>query len=71
MSGDQDHDNIGANRSLDVAQGHDDEPVLDVKIQQQLGLILSQYSQDLLSQPVPDSFLALLARLEARERQAR
>ena len=30
---------------------------------------LSQYTEDLLSQPVPDSFLALLAKLEARERE--
>ncbi|HXY58196.1 MAG TPA: NepR family anti-sigma factor [Methylocystis sp.] len=47
-----------------------DEPALDASTQLQLGRILSQYSQDLINQPVPDIFLALLAKLEAREREA-
>lgn len=70
MSGDQDDHKAHSGSSFEGAQGDDDAPVLDAQIQQQLGRILSQYTQDLLSQPVPDSFLALLAKLEAREREA-
>lgn len=55
---------------LDQARAEPDEPALDAKTQLQLGRILSQYSQDLISQPIPDIFLALLAKLEAREREA-
>jgi hypothetical protein len=44
-------------------------PFIDAQIQQLLGRVLSQCTEDLLRQPIPDSFLALLARLEARERK--
>lgn len=43
-------------------------PELDQAIQERLGRILAAYSQELVTQPVPDIFLSLLAKLEAKER---
>lgn len=51
-------------RGLDhAARAEADEPALDTNTRLQLGRLLSQYSQDLISQPVPDIFLALHAAL--------
>ena len=40
---------------------------LDPKIQAVLGKALRAMSQDIVAEPVPDKFLALLAKLESRE----
>lgn len=69
MSCDTDDRETHSKSGCDGAQGDGGAPLIDAQIQQQLGCILRQLSEDLLSQPVPDSFLALLAKLEARERE--
>ena len=43
------------------------EVYLDPKIQAAIGKALRSYSADIVSAPIPDKFLALLARLEAME----
>ena len=50
----------------------DDEssgPLLDAETQMRLGRVLEDYCQEIIREPVPDIFLSLLARLEAKERQ--
>jgi hypothetical protein len=42
-------------------------PELDVRIQHAIGRSLQAHYNDLLSAPIPDRFLALLAELEAKE----
>jgi hypothetical protein len=42
-------------------------PELDPKIQQILGRALKAHYDDLISAPIPDRFLVLLAELEAKE----
>jgi hypothetical protein len=68
MSGDPDE--AVSKHDHGAVQGEGVTPVLDAKIQEQLGLALSQYTKELLDQPIPESFLALLAELEAREPKA-
>lgn len=41
---------------------------LDPQVQDRLGAMLKQHFDDLVSAPVPDQFLVLLAELEAREK---
>jgi hypothetical protein len=43
-------------------------PELDAATQEKLGKVLARYSNELVSQPVPDIFLSLLAKLAAKER---
>jgi hypothetical protein len=43
-------------------------PELDAKIQVLLGRALQCHYDDLVSAPIPDRFLVLLAQLEAKER---
>ncbi len=45
-----------------------DAPVLDQKIQDAIGRSLKAHYDDLVSAPVPDRLLALLAELEAKEK---
>lgn len=42
---------------------------LDPKVQEQLGRVFRSYCEDLLHQPIPDKFVVLLAKLEARQRE--
>jgi hypothetical protein len=42
---------------------------LDAKIQEALGRALKAHYDDLVSAPIPDRFLVLLAELEAKERR--
>ncbi|MDQ0391457.1 NepR family anti-sigma factor [Labrys monachus] len=51
--------------------GQEDDITLDHRIQDVLGKALRAYSQDIVSEPIPDKFLALLALLEAKEREAK
>ena len=44
------------------------KPVLDRKIQDAIGRSLKAHFDDLVSAPVPDRLLALLAELEAKEK---
>ena len=44
------------------------ETVLDDKIQAHLGTMIQRHYDDIVSAPIPDQFLVLLAELEARER---
>lgn len=41
---------------------------LDAAIQNRLGTMLKQHYDDLVSAPIPDQFLVLLAELEAKEK---
>ena len=53
--------------------GHDDGSgagvVLDARIQDAIGRSLKAHYDDLVSAPIPDKFLMLLAELEAKEQQ--
>jgi hypothetical protein len=44
-----------------------DTPVLDSKVQAELGHQLSLYYSSLVNQPIPDVFISLLAKLDKRE----
>jgi hypothetical protein len=44
-----------------------DSPVLDSKVQAELGHQLSLYYSSLVNQPIPDVFISLLAKLDKRE----
>lgn len=41
---------------------------LEPHIQEQLGRVLRSFCDDLIHQPIPDKFVALLAQLEAKQR---
>ncbi|MDE2579788.1 MAG: hypothetical protein KGL46_13370 [Hyphomicrobiales bacterium] len=45
-----------------------EDAALDPKIQEQLGRTFRAYCDDLIAEPIPDTFLVLLAKLEAKER---
>ena len=47
------------------------EVYLDPKIQAAIGKALRSYSADIVSAPIPDKFIALLARLEAMEERSK
>jgi hypothetical protein len=49
----------------------DGETTLDPRIQDALGKALRNLSEDIVKEPIPDKFLALLAQLEARERDGK
>ena len=49
---------------------HEQEIELDPKIQAAIGKALKAYGADIVAAPIPDRFLALLARLEASEGDA-
>jgi hypothetical protein len=49
--------------------GESEQIALDPKIQEELGRIFQSYCDDLVKQPIPDRFVALLAQLEAKERK--
>ena len=52
----------------------DDSPemgTLDPKIQEALGKALRAYCDDIVTAPIPDKFLVLLAQLEAKERASK
>jgi hypothetical protein len=42
---------------------------LEPHIQEQLGRVFRSFCDDLIQQPIPDKFVVLLARLEARQRE--
>lgn len=67
MSGQHDHpaaDATGDEKSEGLRQA---SPGLDQKIQDAIGRSLRAHYDDLVSAPVPDRLLALLAELEAKE----
>ncbi|WP_245973694.1 NepR family anti-sigma factor [Bosea caraganae] len=51
-------------------RGDEQEPVLDPKVQESIGRSLKAHYDDLVSAPIPDKFLVLLAQLEAQEQRA-
>jgi hypothetical protein len=58
----------------DAAHGDDrldglDAAFLEPHIQEQLGRVLRSFCDDLVQQPIPDKFVVLLARLEAKQRE--
>lgn len=57
----------GSEETEDPRNGGEQHPVLDPKIQDAIGKALRAYCADIVAAPIPDKFLALLARLEARE----
>ena len=59
--------NSGNDKAGDA--GPDDGAELDPKVQDALGQALKAHYDDLISSPIPDRFLALLAELEIREQQ--
>lgn len=52
-----------------VAVEPGDDVVLDPKVQESIGRSLRAHYDDLVSAPIPDKFLVLLAQLEATERR--
>jgi hypothetical protein len=48
----------------------DSELTLDPRVQESIGRSLKAHYDDIVSAPVPDKFLVLLAQLEATERRA-
>jgi len=46
-----------------------DGAVLEPHIQEQLGRVLRSFCDDLIHQPIPDKFVVLLAKLEAKQRE--
>jgi hypothetical protein len=42
---------------------------LEPHIQEQLGRVLRSFCEDLIHQPIPDKFVVLLAKLEAKQRE--
>ena len=59
----------GRKEPTDVSSEPEEIVTLDPKVQEALGKALRAYSEDIVNAPVPDKFLSLLARLEARERE--
>ena len=57
----------GSEEAGDPHDGSEPHPILDPKIQDALGKALRAYCADIVAAPIPDKFLALLARLEAKE----
>ncbi|WP_236846359.1 MULTISPECIES: NepR family anti-sigma factor [unclassified Bosea (in: a-proteobacteria)] len=47
----------------------DEDVVLDPRVQESIGRSLKAHYEDLVTAPIPDRFLALLAQLEATERR--
>ncbi|CAN7668088.1 NepR family anti-sigma factor [Bosea sp. LjRoot237] len=47
----------------------DEEVVLDPRVQESIGRSLKAHYEDLVTAPIPDRFLVLLAQLEATERR--
>lgn len=56
-----------SNFNLPETDGAEAEPVLDPKVQESIGRSLKAHYDDLISAPIPDRFLVLLAQLEASE----
>ncbi len=50
------------------ADPFEEGPALDPKVQQKLGEMFQSFCEEMIKQPVPDKFLDLLAKLEAKER---
>lgn len=59
----------GADDADDMPGRRDPAPALDAAIQDAIGKALHAYCADIVAAPIPDKFLALLAQLEAKERQ--
>jgi len=62
-----------AGTAMDDAEGggaHDNELMLDPKVQESIGRSLKAHYDDIVNSPVPDKFLVLLAQLEATEHRA-
>lgn len=51
--------------------GDDVDAALDARTQEKLGNIFRSYCDDLINEPVPDTFLVLLAKLEAKEQSGK
>ena len=56
---------------MNVMNADPPEAVLDPKVQESIGRSLRAHYDDLISAPVPDRFLVLLAQLEATEQRLR
>ena len=59
----------GGKEPKDMSNQPEENVALDPKIQEALGKAMRAYSEDIVNAPVPDKFLLLLARLEAKERE--
>jgi hypothetical protein len=66
MSGQRESDDSGERDEM----LNESEPIatLDPHIQEALGKALRAYCDDIVTAPIPDKFLVLLAQLEAKER---
>ena len=53
-----------------ASDNDDHDMVLDPKVQESIGRSLKAHYDDIVSAPVPDKFLVLLAQLEATEQRA-
>lgn len=56
--------------AIDAGGDQDAEATLDPKVQESIGRSLRAHYDDIVSAPVPDKFLVLLAQLEATEHRA-
>jgi hypothetical protein len=66
MSG-NDPDTESSPRAQGLESQVEGRPKLDAAAQERLGSMLARHAGGLLCEPVPDVFLALLAKLEAKE----
>jgi len=65
---------LAAGELGDIRSGEDQADarggaILEPHIQEQLGRVLRSFCDDLIHQPIPDKFVALLAQLEAKQRE--
>jgi hypothetical protein len=73
-NGNEERSAIGRGSADGVHAGEDEPEIaeaasLEPQIQEQLGRVLRSFCDDLIHQPVPDKFVALLAKLEAKQRE--
>ena len=66
MSG-NDPDTQSSSRAQGLKSHVEGRPKLDAAAQERLGSMLARYADQLLCEPIPDVFLALLAKLEGKE----
>jgi hypothetical protein len=53
---------------IENASSEPDAPELDPKVQEAIGHMFQNFCETMVKQPIPDKFVVLLAKLEAKER---
>lgn len=67
--GDEPLSTLGEALSTEGADTGEEAVSLDVQVQEQLGKVFRAYCDELVHQPIPDKFVVLLAKLEAKQRE--